>query len=218
MTYIPTLFSAALTLITSVEAFAQVKTEILAQPKVVSILIVRHPESDNKQTPQPLSARGLARADLLFQTLRGVKFTHVFSSHTLRSRQAVEKIASAQGLSVVQLPAPGSMLDGKPVTDQTSRRAAIEPVSDALLKLPAGSVALVGLNSENIYAILNRLSIPVAPEGQICSPGSICVPCTSNKCYPIKEFDHLWHVVRQPGHVKPLSYLELRYGVGWPGP
>jgi broad specificity phosphatase PhoE len=68
-----------------------------------------------------LTTAGLQRADLLVHTLRGVKFTHVFSSHTTRSRQAVEKIAATHSLPVVQLPAPGSLFDGKPVTDQTTR-------------------------------------------------------------------------------------------------
>jgi hypothetical protein len=110
------------------------------------------------------------------------------------------------------------MFDGKPVTEQTTRRAPIEPISEALLKLPAGSTALVGLNSENIFAILNKLGVPLAPVGQSCAQGSMCVPCASNECYPIKEFDHLWHVVLQPGRAEPLSYIELRYGAGWPGP
>jgi hypothetical protein len=190
-----------------------------AQAQTVSILIVRHPETVPEGPPaRPLTTVGQQRADLLIHTLRGVKFTHFFASHTTRSRQAIEKIAAAHGLSVVQLPKPGSLLDGKIVTDDTSRRAPIEPISEALLQLPAGSVALVGLNSENIYAILNRLGVPEAPAGQSCDPGSMCVPCTSNECYPGKEFDHLWHVVRQPGRAEPLASIELRYGAGWQAP
>jgi hypothetical protein len=207
-----------LSVVVMISAIVGTAIPALAQSQTVSILIVRHPESDNTQPTIPLSERGRARAELLIHTLRGVKFTHVYSSHTTRSRQAVERIAAAHNLTVVQLPAPGSVLDGKPVTDQTTRRAPIEPVSEALLKLPAGSTALVGLNSENIYAILNRLGVPLAPSGQSCAQGSMCVPCTSNECYPGKEFDHLWHVVRQPGRTEPLAYLELRYGAGWPGP
>ena len=192
---------------------------LYAQAQTVSILIVRHPETVPEGPPtRPLTTVGQQRADLLTHTLRGVKFTHFFASHTTRSHQAIEKIAAAHSLPVMQLPNPGSLLDGKTVTDDTSRRAPIEPISQALLQLPAGSVALVGLNSENIYAILNRLGVPEAPAGQSCAPGSMCVPCTSNKCYPGKEFDHLWHVVRQPGRAEPLAYIELRYGAGWQPP
>jgi phosphohistidine phosphatase SixA len=187
----------------------------LAQTQPISIFIVRHAETDTSQPTLPLTAAGRQRAELLVQTLRGVKFTHIFASHTTRARQMVEGIASAHGLSVIQLPVPGSMLDGQPVTDQTSRRAPIEPIATALLKLPHGSVALAALNSENIFAILNRLGVPVAPAGQSCAPGSMCVLCTDNSCYPRKEFDHLWHVVRESNRTEPLALVELRYGVGW---
>lgn len=187
----------------------------LAQTQPVSILIVRHAEADTSQPTVPLTAAGRQRAELLVHTLRGVKFTHIFASHTIRARQMVEGIASVHGLSVIQLPVPGSILDGQPVTDQTSRRAPIEPISTALLKLPPGSVALAALNSENIFAILNRLGVPVAPSGQSCAPGSMCVPCTDNSCYPRQEFDHIWHIVRESGRAEPLALVELRYGAGW---
>ena len=187
----------------------------LAQTQPVSILIVRHAEADTSQPTVPLTAAGRQRAELLVHTLRGVKFTHIFASHTTRARQMVEGIASAQGLPMVQLPVPGSILDGQPVTDQTSRRAPIEPISTALLKLPPGSVALVALNSENIFAILNRLGVPVAPSGQSCAPGSMCVPCTDNSCYPRSDFDHIWHLVRESGRATPIALVELRYGAGW---
>lgn len=191
----------------------------LAQEKIVSIFIVRHPEAvPEGPSTRPLTSAGQQRADLLIHTLRGVKFTHFFASHTTRSRQAIEKVATANRLSVVQLPEPGSVLEGKIVTDDTSRRAPIEPISQALLRLPAGSVALAGLNSENIYAILNRLGVPEARAGETCALGSQCVPCTSNKCYPAGEFDHLWHLVREPGQTKPLAFIELRYGAGWHPP
>lgn len=131
-----------------------------AQAQPVSIFVVRHSETDSSQPALPLTAAGRQRAELLVQTLRGVRFTHIFASHTTRSRQMVEAIASAQGLAVIQLPVPGSTLDTKPVTEQTSRRAPIEPISTALLNLPPGSVALAALNSENIFAILNRARHP----------------------------------------------------------
>ncbi|MBI3570659.1 MAG: histidine phosphatase family protein [Gammaproteobacteria bacterium] len=189
--------------------------ESLAQTQTVSIFIVRHAEADTSQPMPPLTAVGRQRADLLIHTLRGVKFTHIFASHTTRTRQMAEGIASVHGLPIVQLPAPGSILDGKPVTDQISRRAPIEPISAALLQLPPGSVALVALNSENIFAILNRLGVPVAPAGQPCVPGSMCVPCADNSCYPRHEFDHMWHIVREPGRPEPLAFVEFRYGAGW---
>ena len=107
----------------------------------------------------------------------------------------IEKIALRNGLQVVQLPAPGSIVQGEIVTDLTTRRASIEPISSALLQLPPGSVVIAALNSENIYAILNRLGIPTAKPGESCMLGTWCVPCLDNSCYPGKEFDHLWHIV-----------------------
>lgn len=186
----------------------------LAQTQPISIFIVRHAEPDNSQPTIPLSAVGRQRADLLAPTLRGIKFTHLFATHTTRTRQMVEAIASAHGLPIVQLPVPGSILDGQPVTDQTSRRAPIEPIATALLKLPPGSVALAALNSDNIFAILNRLGVPVAAPGQSCALGSMCVPCLDNKCYP-PEYDRIWHLVLEPGRTAPLALVELRYGAGW---
>lgn len=183
-----------------------------AQTQPVSIFIVRHAEPDSSML---LTPAGHQRSELLVHTLRGLKFTHIFASHTARARQTVERIASAQGLPIVQLPVPGSILDGQPVTDETSRRAPIEPISAALLKLPPGSVALAALNSENIFAVLNRLGVPAAPAGRSCALGSMCVPCTDNNCFPRTEFDRLWHLVREPGRAAPLSFVELRYGAGW---
>ncbi|MBK8324846.1 MAG: histidine phosphatase family protein [Betaproteobacteria bacterium] len=187
----------------------------LAQDQPVSIFIVRHAESDNKLPTVPLTRKGMERAALLAPTVRGIKFTHLFASHTTRARQMLEEVSATSRLPIVQLPTPGSTLDGQVVNDQTTRRAPIEPISDALLKLPPGSVALVALNSENIYAILNKLGVPVAKAGQGCEPGSTCVPCTDNSCYPRDEYNHLWHVVRVPGRAEPVAFAELRYGEGW---
>lgn len=185
-----------------------------AAPQPVSIFIVRHAEADGSQPTIPLSAVGRQRAELLAPTLNGVTFTHLFATHTTRTRQMLDTIAAKHGLQVVQIPVPGSVLDGQPVTDQTSRRAPIEPVSAALLKLPSGSVALAALNSENIYAILNRLGVPVAEPDKPCVAGRMCVPCLDNKCFPA-EFDRIWHIVLEPGRATPLAFVELRYGVGW---
>ena len=58
-----------------------------AQAQTVSILIVRHPETVPEGPPaRPLTTVGQQRADLLIHTLRGMKFTHFFASHTTRSR------------------------------------------------------------------------------------------------------------------------------------
>src|SRR6202008_4400206 len=119
-----------------------------------------------------------------------------FGTHTSRTRETVAPVAAKYNLPIIQLPDPKSLIDGKPITDQTPRSVPVEPVSDALMKLPAGSVALVGLNSENIYGILNKLGVPVAKGGISCAPGSACVPCTSGDCFPRRDFDRIWYLVR----------------------
>lgn len=191
--------------VTMAEAFAQI------QP--VTVVIVRHPETTNDAPTFPLTPVGRQRAGLLVQTFRDITFTHIFSSHTTRTRQTVEPVAAVQKLQVVQLPTPGSMLDGHAVTDSTPRQAAIQPVANALLQLPPGSVALAALNSDNIYGVLNRLGVPVAATGQTCAVGSMCVPCLTNACFPADDYDRLWYLVIEAG--KPLVMIETRYGAGW---
>ena len=185
----------------------------MAHAQPVSMIMVRHAEADASQPTVPLTEAGRRRAQTLAYALQHVRFTHILGTHTIRTRQTVEAIAAAQELPVMQLPMPGSMLDGSLVTDQTSRRAAIEPVAEALARLPPGSMALAALNSENIYAILNRLGIPVAGPGQSCTASRRCVPCTDNSCYPRDDFDRMWHLVRDASTGETLAFVELRYGV-----
>jgi hypothetical protein len=211
-------FSSRVVVILLVVAAYVIPGAQVADAQPVSIIIVRHAETDTSQPKAPilpLTAAGRQRAEMLAETLRGVRFTHIFASHTTRAREMVDAIANKQGLKAVQLPVPGTMLDGERVTDQTSRRAPIDPISEVLLKLPPGSTALVALNSENIFAILNRLGVPVAQDGKPCTHGATCVPCTDNSCYPRNDFDHLWHVVRESGRTAPIAYIELRYAAGW---
>ena len=186
--------------------------EALAQTQPVTVVLVRHPESSTEPPTFPLTPVGRQRAQLLVHTFRDVRFTHVFATHTTRARQTVEPVAAIQNLRVVQLPTPGSTLAGQLVTDALSRQAAIEPVANAVLQLPAGSVALIGANSDNIYGLLNRLGVPV---NQPCAVGSMCVPCLTNVCFPAADFDRLWYLIIEPGRPKPAVMIETRYGAGW---
>ncbi len=194
--------------------FVLATSEAFAQTQPVTVVIVRHPETTTG-SPALLTPAGHQRAELLVQTFRDVKFTHVFASHTTRARQTAEPVAAAQKLPIVQLPTLGSMLDGQPVTDSTSRQAAIEPIANAVLQLPAGSVVLIAANSDNIYGILNRLGVPVAAAEQKCAVGRMCVPCLTNVCFPGADLDRLWYLVIEPGRPKPMVMIETRYGAGW---
>ena len=182
----------------------------------VTLVVVRHAETDSSKPNLPLSAVGEKRAQILSDSVRGIRFTHVIGTHTMRTRQMLETTARRLSLPVVQLPEPGSQWEKETVTDQTSRRAPIKPVAAAAVRaLPPGSVALLALNSENIYAIFNELGVPAALPGKPCETGSMCVPCVDNTCYPRSEFDYLWQIVLAPGNAKPIAFTEVRYGQGW---
>lgn len=189
-----------------------------AQQPLVQIYLVRHPETD--QTPSDskaihLTDIGRQRAALLVPTFAAVQVTHLFASHTIRARETLEHIARDRSLPIVQLPAPCSIWKGQIVTDELSRREAIDPIAEALLALPAGATAVVALNSENIFAVINRLGVPVADAGTTCAVGQRCVPCLNNLCFPRDAFDRVWYIARRPGERSPLVFTELRYGAGW---
>jgi hypothetical protein len=184
-----------------------------AQP-LVQIFIVQHPETAVAIDPKaiPLTDAGHQRAALLVPTFATIKLTHLIASHTVRTHQTLEPLARAHSLPIVQYPQPGSTVNGVIIDDRLSRQAAVEPVSTALLALPAGSVAFVALNSDNIFAILNRLGVPVKAG---CAEGQHCVPCLNNTCWPGGTPDRLWHVVIQAGKPEPVVFTELHYGSGW---
>jgi len=171
------------------------------------IYFVRHGEHDPSTSNQELTQQGKARTGIFTATVRDIPFSHVFSSHTTRSRQTVEAVAKQRGLSVVQLPKPGSVVEGATMNDKTPAKAAIKPLVEALRLLPPGSTALVGVNSDNVYAILNGLGVRVATSDQPCSLGSTCVPCLDNTCFPRDEFDNLWILIVDVGQAPQLVLL-----------
>ena len=173
------------------------------------IYFVRHAEVEPVY-PTPLSEAGKVRARTFARTVSGVRFTHVFSTHTLRAYQMVELVAQDHNLPVRQLPQPGTQLGTVIVADSTPANMAVAPLLGALRALPPGSTALVGVNSDNIYALLNGLGVPVAASGGACTKGSTCVPCLTNACFP-GGYDQLWMLVVVPGSQTP-KLMELRYG------
>jgi hypothetical protein len=177
---------------------------------VTVIYFVRHAEVDPTQPTFPLNAAGRLKAGAFARTVTAVRFTHVFSSHTTRALQMVEPVALARNLPVVQLPRPGVQPDSTVVSNRTSSRAAIGPLVTALGALPRGSRALVGVNSDNVYAILSGLGVRVATPEQPCSAGETCVPCLTNACAS-PRYDQLWLLVLKHDATPP-TLIELRYG------
>lgn len=139
-----------------------------AQEQLIQIYVVRHPETEAKPADLKaihLSDTGRKRAELLIPTLAGVRVSHLFASHTLRTHETLEDFAHDRSLPIVQLPQPGTTWKGQRVTDELSRQEAVDPIADALLALAPGSTAVAALNSDNIFGVLNRLGIPVPPAG-----------------------------------------------------
>jgi hypothetical protein len=194
-------------LLTPTSGLAQTPAQ---SPQATVIYFVRHGEVDPALPTFPLSEAGKRRAGVLAQTVASVDFTHVFSSHTTRARQMVERVAQERQLPVRQLPVPGTRLDGVVVTDSVPSRAAIRPLVEALQTLPAASRVLVGVNSDNIYALLHGLGVPTASPAAPCAKGATCVPCLTNACFPGGE-DQLWILVVAAGSTLP-ALIELRYG------
>lgn len=181
-----------------------------ANSDVVTIYFVRHGEIERTTGSASLNERGLERATDIATTLERVNLTHVFSSHTLRSRQAVEQAARSHELAVVELPRLGSMFDGQEIQNLTPAVFAVQPLSEALKDLPIGSTALVGVNSDNVFAIMHNLGVQLGDSSNPCELGSNCVPCLRNTCFPA-EFDNLW-ILRLNGQQGKTELTWLRYG------
>jgi len=183
-------------------------------PEPTVIYFVRHGEVDPSSPTFPLSDAGKRRASAFARTVSNVDFTLILSSHTTRARQMVEPVAHERQLPVRQLPLPGARLEGVVVTDSTPSRVAVQPLVDALRAVPQGSRVLVGVNSDNIYALLHGLGVRSATAEHPCNKGATCVPCLTNACFPGGE-DQLWILVVVAGSTRP-TLIELRYGATVP--
>lgn len=176
---------------------------------VTIIYLVRHAEVDPVPTA-PLSAAGRLRAEAFARAVSEVRFTHIFSSHTTRARQMVEPVALARNLLVQQLPRPGATMDTIVISDRTPSRVATAPLVEALRALPTGSRVLVGTNSDNVYAIMHGLGVPVGTPEQPCLRGRDCVPCLTNACAS-PRYDQMWLLILRRDAQRPIL-IELRYG------
>jgi hypothetical protein len=174
------------------------------------VYLVRHAEVDFTQPTAPLSTLGRARAQLFARTVANVRFTHVFSSHTTRARQMVEAVARENGLELEQYPTPGMEVNNDTISDRTPSRRAVVPLLEAIRAVPEGSSVLVGANSDNIFAILHGLGVPVATDEDPCDAGETCVPCETNECFP-PEYDRYWVLVagKSPAEAR---LIDLRFG------
>lgn len=89
---------------------------------------------------------------------------------------------------------PGATVNGEVITNRSKGKFAIGPMTKALRALPPGSAALVAANSGNLYALMAGLGVRVDTSCKADSDN--CIPCKSKKCFPKKQFNNLWTVVR----------------------
>ena len=169
----------------------------IAEPlsEQTTFYFVRHAEIDKQNADKPLNSKGLQRAEALVDYLKQNQITHIYASHTDRTRDTVKPLSNSLGISIVQSPKPGSTINGEIVNNRTKGKIAIKPLISTLSRVPKGSSVVVAANSGNLFGIMAGLGVPVVGENAICSSKpSKCLPCKAKKCFPKKEFNNVWIV------------------------
>jgi broad specificity phosphatase PhoE len=160
-----------------------------------------------------LNSAGELRAALLEDAFADAgitsRLTHAFSSHKTRTRQTIEAIVAAAGLSGDVDKNAGDGIQENPVMnddgtanatelDPQSTSGSVQPTIDALVGLSAGSVALVAGHSGTLYDIMAGLGLT-----------DVCLTDTVDTCnqdrYPIddsvkvRDYGDIWKIVLQDG-------------------
>lgn len=160
-----------------------------------------------------LNAKGELRAELLATLFNeaGIteRLTNAFSSHKIRTRQTIEQITADAGLSGDVDKNPDDGIQEFPITNDDGTADATEldpestspseaPVIEALLSLPAGSVALVAGHSGTLYDIMAGIGL-----SDVCLEETVDI-CNQDR-YPIdedvkvKNFGDIWKVTLADG-------------------
>ncbi len=159
------------------------------------LYFVRHAEIDMKNPDRPLIPKGNERAAALVKHLKGKNITHIYATHTDRTRDTVIPLAKERGLKVLQFPKPGSTVGEKEVTNRTKGKIAIKPMVNALMKVPDGSAVIVSANSGNLFAIMAGLGVRVGTKDMPCGDkDASCLLCKDKSCFPENEFHNIWLV------------------------
>ncbi|MFK7854652.1 MAG: hypothetical protein AB8B79_11080 [Granulosicoccus sp.] len=160
-----------------------------------------------------LNAKGELRAELLADLFRNAgvteRLTHAFSSHKIRTRQTIEMITADAGLSGDMDKNPDDGIQEFPVSNPDGTADATEldpestspseaPVIEALLALPAGSVALVAGHSGTLYDIMAGIGLTdVCFEDTVDTCNESRYPISSS--FKVKNFGDIWKVSLQSG-------------------
>ena len=181
---------AVIVMLATLTAYADLGTN---DSNSTTYFLLRHAEINKKAPGKPLNAQGKQRSQDLVSYMQGVRLTHIYATHSDRTRDTATPLAMARSLNVVQYPAPGSTIKSEVVSNETKGKFAIKPMIKALQKLPKGSTALVTANSGNLYAIMAGLGVSVQAD---CAKGADgCLPCKDKKCFPKKQFNNIWKLV-----------------------
>lgn len=163
-----------------------------------------------------LNPEGKLRAELLVKWFEseGItkSLTHAFSSHKIRTRQTIEQITKAAGLTgdvdknandgIQEFPTYND--DAKTVfateLAPASTKGSKKPTIKALMALKAGSVALVAGHSGTLYDIMHGIGLTDA-----CTKKNIkAQKCNAdrypfNKKMKVKNFGEIWKVTLKDG-------------------
>ena len=116
-------------------------------PSVTTVILVRHAEKVDTSSNSDLSAAGYARAKTLASLLRDVPIAAIYTTPFTRTRKTVEAIATAKGLTMVEIAA------GKDLAATTAER----------IRQNAGKTVLVVGHSNTIPDTLRALGVADAP-------------------------------------------------------
>ena len=124
------------------------RQEAAGAKKITVIALVRHAEKAGDSGDPGLTAAGRKRAEALERTFRGARVHALVSSALRRTKETLEPLAKAKGLTV-------------------ESAAEAEDVVRVLKKLAPGSLAVVAHHSYTLRAILDGLGVPAGDAAAV---------------------------------------------------
>ncbi len=151
----------------------------------VTVILVRHADTDSPERDPELTAEGKERAQALPGLLSESGATHLFSTQFIRTRTTLAPLAEATGIEVEVIPAQEG-----------------ERQLDLLRDLPPGSVAVVAGHSNTVPGMAKALGTePRDLEEHERYGGMI----------PHDAFDRVFMITLPAGEGAAAKLVELRY-------
>ena len=127
------------------------------QAQQTTVILVRHAErADSPEKPERdpgLSAVGVERANRLTEYLRNAGISAIYSTPFIRTRDTVQPLAKALGLTVIETGSPS----GQPIA-QFSKELA-----ERILRENKGKTVLVVGHSNTVPPLVTALGAPAVP-------------------------------------------------------